>query len=441
MSLKPLASIAVPLAVAADLDPTYTPPAALPALLRLHCLLRRGLLVPEQFLLFSPAFLARSRSTISRAGLVDFLQNAPILVSQHNMSRYATCEDHLNAAAEEDHPFLIGVDMNRARSHARFLDQAIVATRRVGINTPAAEETFAQRFRTLAPHFGIAPAVTNAIDSLASRAAERPGRNETRSSLDEWNRNDVYLIMSSNRFDRPPFRQSRAAPELLRAEPTRSTILACARAAYLSVLGDQLEHTDQDVLLWVPDTYDLSRSTLQSSRFDEATARALIESPTRYELPIDALTSCPWKAIAEYLQEGEPETLKYFHARVRFLTARPHEKLDRLTDLAFWLHAHLKRAAIVLAPRHARKSSVEAGWHLALDSSERVFRFVMTLAVHGGIHYLTPSWIVAAVGHSVAENSVEVLRALSLRRKVMPLAATLRASLYANATVSDGIDQ
>jgi hypothetical protein len=157
MTLKPIESIKSPVAVVGDLDPTAsTSSRALPVLLRLHCLLRGRLLVPEQFLLFNRHLASMAGAETGRAELLDFLRDAPLHVSQHNRSQYATCEDHVRAALEEDHPFLVGTNVGELRSYARVLDDSIPAYSRVGIDTPAAVVAFPQRFRELAPHFGIA---------------------------------------------------------------------------------------------------------------------------------------------------------------------------------------------------------------------------------------------------------------------------------------------
>jgi len=219
MPLKPLAAVISPLAVVGDLDPTAASfSSALPGILRLHCLLRGNLLVPEQFLLFNAGLMQIARSISGRLEVIDFLQHAPVVVSQHNRSRYATCEEHLRSAIEEDHPFLIGVDQESARVYSRFLDDVIVPVHRVGIDTPAAVEAFPQKFAELAPHFGIADIVISRINELAALASERPGRKESRQHNDRWNRNDLYLVLTSDRFDKQVSATSIISPDLLRQD-------------------------------------------------------------------------------------------------------------------------------------------------------------------------------------------------------------------------------
>lgn len=438
MASESLASIGIPLAVIADLDPTHTVLAAnWPALLRLHALLRRGLLVPEQFLLFNTALLRGSMNTSSRSELTEFLQNAPLLVSHNAGSQYATCEAHVSAAIEQDHPLLLNADVTSVRSYARFLDAAIPHVRRVLIDTPAAERTFPERFVSLAPHFGIPPIVASILTVLAACASERDGRKESRSTYDTWNRNDLYLVLNSDRFDNRLRRTSGVSPTLLREEPIKSTILACARAAYLSSLGDQLRHVDQDVLLWVPGSYDLSHSVLRWSKFESGNVRSLLETPRNYDLPIDALSTCSWRDLADYLRSDEPDTLAYFQARLLFLTAPPDKKLEQLQNVAVRLRQHLQRAAAKLTPRRAKKTTAQTRWHVRVDRKERFLRVAMTFAITGAVHLLSTSWIIGGAAHTLAEEVSEFARQVPRRKGTRSLASAMRASWYSSAVLAD----
>jgi len=439
MPFKPLSAVTSPLAVVGDLDPTTGKfNSALPGILRLHCLLRGNLLVPEQFLLFNAGLMQMASSVPGRLELIDFLQHAPVVVSQHNRSQYSNCEDHLRRAAEEDHPFLIGVDQADAKVYSRFLDDVIVPARRVGIDTPAAVEAFPRKFEELAPHFGIAEVVTQRINDLAALASERPGRSESRLSYDKWNRNDLYLALKSSRFDKwVPYASGCISPDLLRQEPARSTILACARAAYMSALGDQLEYPDQDLLLPVPQTYDFYRTSLRVTKFESTLVRSLLASASQFRLPIGALTSCSWKTLTEYLESADPEMLVYFRARARFLKASQDEKLAYLDALVISLRSHLLRAGAVLGQRRSRRSDVLLKWHMSKDHAAHLRRIAVTFAATGLTHPLVSSWVIAAVGHAFIETAVDQLPTLLGRRSVANLASGMRASWYSAATVGD----
>jgi len=80
----------------------------------------------------------------------------------------------------------------------------------------------------------------------------------------------------------------------------------------MSALGDQLANPDQDVLLPVPHTYDFYRTSLRVTKFESALVRSFCERPSQFGLPIEALTSCSWKTLAEYLASTDPGNASLF---------------------------------------------------------------------------------------------------------------------------------
>ena len=138
----------------------------------------------------------------------------------------------------------------------------------------------------------------------------------------------------------------------------------------------------------------------------------------------------------DYLASVEPDMLAYFRAREIFLLAPQDEKLSHLEHLAYRLHEHLKRAAAALASRGAQKSSTEMRWRASTGSKERVVNLALTFGVTGVAHQLTASWLLAALGHTLVENTVHMVRAWSLRKRVAPVVSALRASWYAAGTLA-----